>query len=99
MDLFDRLANQELSLNQTENKIIEYILQNMHNFETMNIQKISDKLFISPNTIVRLCKKLGYSGFSELKYEIMHTNNSKDENDTPIHYEIDELFHSTLSIK
>ena len=36
----------------------------------MSIQELASKSFTSPPTIMRLCKRLGLKGFSDLKIEI-----------------------------
>ncbi|MGH4050624.1 MAG: MurR/RpiR family transcriptional regulator [Clostridium sp.] len=75
MLFYERISNNNISVNNTEKKIIEYILDNSNSFSNIIINDMASYLYISPNTIIRLCKKLGYSGFSELKYELV--NNSK----------------------
>lgn len=97
MNIFEQLSHPDLHLNQTEQRVIEYILENFEQFEDVKIQKISNDLFISPNTIIRLCKKLGYDGFSRLKHNIIHTN--MREKSTPnVHYGLLDLIDFTMSI-
>ena len=95
MTIFEQLSNQSIILNDTEKKIVDYILQNFDHLGT--IKNISEDLFISPNTIIRLCKKLGYKGFSELKYTISQ-NQLKKEDDTGNNYDIKEFLEYTFSI-
>ncbi len=45
----------------------------------MSIRTIANNLYIAPNTIIRFAKKLGYSGFSELKFEFSHDYQAKPE--------------------
>lgn len=66
----ERAKLHEFQLNDTDDSIIEYILSNKENINEIAIQKMAQDLFISPNSIMRLTKKLGYSGFSELKFLI-----------------------------
>ncbi|QPA32328.1 MurR/RpiR family transcriptional regulator [Thermaerobacillus caldiproteolyticus] len=54
-------------LNETDDQIVDYILSHRQEIVNMSIQKLSQNLYTVPNTIVRLAKKLGYKGFSELK--------------------------------
>lgn len=97
MNIFEQLSHPDLHLNQTEQRVIEYILENFDQFEEIKIQKISDDLFISPNTIIRLCKKLGYEGFSRLKYHIIDTQREKNE-EPEAHFELLDLVKHTMSI-
>ena len=88
MTIFEQLSNQSIILNDTEKKIVDYILQNFDHLGT--IKNISEDLFISPNTIIRLCKKLGYKGFSELKYTISQ-NQPEKKDDAGNNYDIKEF--------
>lgn len=70
MKFDDRILLYEYKLNDTDDMIIEYIKKDYNNVLNKSIQKIAEELFTVPNSIVRLSKKLGYKGFSELKYEL-----------------------------
>lgn len=72
MNFFDQLSNQGIKLNQTEERIVDYLLEHYGLLQELKIAKAAGDLYLSPNTIVRLCKKLGYHGFSELKYQLIH---------------------------
>jgi DNA-binding MurR/RpiR family transcriptional regulator len=61
-------------LNDTDDQIVEYILQHRQEVTDMSIQKLAENLYTVPNTIVRLAKKLGYKGFSELKAALVLEN-------------------------
>lgn len=74
----ERVHKFEYKLNDTDDQIIEYILQNKQDFVTTSIQSLAANVFTVPNTITRLSKKLGYDGFSHLK------NSIKDELDSSI---------------
>ncbi len=75
MDFEKRIYQQEFHLNDTDDSIIEYIQKNQDNIQNISIQNIAKDLFISPNAIMRMAKKLGYSGFSELKFSLHQENN------------------------
>lgn len=76
MHFEERIHKFEYKLNDTDDQIIEYILQNKSEFVTKSIQSLAAAFYTVPNTITRLSKKLGYDGFSHLK------NSIKDEIDT-----------------
>ncbi|MGL4605965.1 MAG: MurR/RpiR family transcriptional regulator [Eubacteriaceae bacterium] len=79
--LFDERVNlQEFKLNDTDDSIIEYIQENRKRICDISIKKMAKKLFISPNSIMRAARKLGYSGFSELKYAISAEENKNGIN-------------------
>lgn len=70
MDFEKRVHDKEFKLNDTDDSIIQYIRENKENIHKISIQKIANDLFISPNAIMRLSRKIGYSGFSELKFSL-----------------------------
>lgn len=67
MKFEDRVRIFEHKLNDTDDQIIDFIKENKVEVLDISIQKLSEKVFTVPNTIVRLSKKLGYEGFSEFK--------------------------------
>lgn len=68
----DRVNKIELKLNDVEDDIIEYIRSHIDDIKDVSIRKMSSELFIAPNSIMRLSKKLGYSGFAELKFAVQN---------------------------
>ncbi|ASN04309.1 MurR/RpiR family transcriptional regulator [Virgibacillus necropolis] len=73
MNLQDRAHKYEYKLNDTDDQIITYIVENKSTVIVTSIQTLAKTLYTVPNTITRLSKKLGYDGFSQLK------NNLKEE--------------------
>ena len=72
MNFKDRILMYELSLNDTDDQIINYIKANKELVIKQSIQKTAKDLHTVPNTIVRLSKKLGYESFSEMKFELKY---------------------------
>ncbi|MFD2922385.1 MurR/RpiR family transcriptional regulator [Halobacillus naozhouensis] len=73
MNLQDRAHKYEYKLNDTDDQIVNYILDHKTTVISTSIQALAETLYTVPNTITRLSKKLGYDGFSQLK------NNLKEE--------------------
>ncbi|MBM7554268.1 MurR/RpiR family transcriptional regulator [Thalassobacillus pellis] len=67
MDFRDRTHKYESKLNDTDDQIIDYIIENKRQVVNTSIQELSRRFYTVPNTITRLSKKLGYDGFSQLK--------------------------------
>lgn len=67
MLFYERIKKYEYKLNDTEDMIVEYILKNKEEVVKLSIQTLADRLFTVPNSIIRLCKKIDYDGFSQLK--------------------------------
>lgn len=70
MTFDERVRAVEDSLNETDDPLLLYIRENREEIQNLTIQKMSQKLFVAPNSIMRFAKKLGYSGFAELKFSI-----------------------------
>lgn len=70
MTFEERVALNWLKLNDVEDDIVTYLKSKVSEAESLSINKIAKDMFIAPNTIVRFAKKLGYKGFSELKYSL-----------------------------
>jgi DNA-binding MurR/RpiR family transcriptional regulator len=57
-------------LNELEMVVYNYLLKNLEFSHTLTIRELSDKSHVSTSTILRMCNKLGFDGYSELKYAI-----------------------------
>ena len=79
MTFDDRVRAVEDSLNETDDALLLYIRENREEILNLTIQKMSQKLFIAPNSIMRFAKKLGYSGFAELKFSIQSELHPREE--------------------
>lgn len=77
MKFKERVLIYEDKLKDIDDQVIDYINNNREEFLKQSIQKTAEILFTVPNTIVRFSKKLGYIGFSDLKYSLI--NEVKEE--------------------
>ena len=80
MKFEDRVLYYEFPLNETDDEVIDYIRKHKKELSDIPIKTMADELYTVPNTIMRVCKKLGYKGFSELKVLI---RKELDEQDNP----------------
>lgn len=71
-----------VKLTKLEEEILTYLINNIDDCMNQGIREIAKKNFTSPSTIIRLSKKLGYSGFVELIYSIRNKIPSTDTDDT-----------------
>lgn len=60
----------ECKLTDTEEKILERIRYYANKNEKLNISTLAKELFVSGAAIIKLSKKMGYSGYSEMFYSI-----------------------------
>ena len=68
MDFEQRVYDQEFKMNDTDDSVVEYLRKHRKGIQNLSIHKIAEDLFVSPTAVMRTSKKLGYSGFSELKF-------------------------------
>lgn len=72
-------------LSDSERVVAEYLLANPDVVLAKNIRDLAAKLYVSPSTIVRLCKHLDFSGYREFRqaviYELaMYDKSQRQEN-------------------
>lgn len=79
MSFEDRVSLHMLRLNDVEDDIVDYLRQNAGQIGELSINKIAKDLYICPNTVVRLARKLGYRGFSELKYSLASQQGGREQ--------------------
>lgn len=78
MDFFTMVNDKRADLNKSENELLNFFIKNAHNIKDMKIKDVASNTFISPASIVRFCKKLGFSGYSELKNNLSFSLSNKD---------------------
>ena len=67
--LFLDYANDK-NLTEAEKDIIQFLIEKKLAGKTLSIRAAANDLFVSTATIIRLCKKLGFSGYSEFIYNL-----------------------------
>lgn len=77
-------------ITENEKEILQYILSHIDSLEGVSLKNISQKVYTSPATIVRLAQKLEFSGYLELFYFLKNQLNSQPSTtEDPIAYQID----------
>lgn len=64
------IKNNYHSLTSVEKKIADYILANSSDVISMSIGELAEKSGSAKSAVVRCCKSLGFSGYSELKISL-----------------------------
>ncbi len=72
MTFEDRVRKIEMQMNDTEDDIVAYLQEHRADIKHLSIQKMANDLYIAPNAVMRFSKKLGYSGFAELKFAVQN---------------------------
>ena len=92
-----RLKEYKKVASPTEMAVIDFILKHPDEASRLTIYKLAEKTFSSPSTIIRLCKKNGYTGYKDfskdLIYEQAIRSNYKEKNisDLTRTDEVDEI--------
>lgn len=58
------------SLSWHELNVLKYVYEHTESVLDLSIRELSERVSYSPATVLRFCKKLGYSGFAEFKYAL-----------------------------
>ncbi len=89
----DKLSNSELNISKV-------LLDNIDSIDNITITQLSKMAFVSNAAITKYAKKLGFSGYKELKYKLINDSVKKEENVGYIqkhHQKINDFF-TTLNI-
>lgn len=78
------IKNAYPTLSKKEKLVIDYILENSERVFSMTVSDLAKKVGVAASTIVRLCKNLGYSGFSEFKIDFVRNNPKQVNILTPV---------------
>ena len=70
MDLEAAVMKNKEGFNETDKAIVSYLLQYPEAASKLSLMELAQKMYVSKSAIFRLSKKLGLSGFSELKFEL-----------------------------
>ncbi len=66
----DRFANYLGELTYAEKHVLYYIEEHLELAKNQSLTAMAESNNVSNTTIIRMCRKLGLSGFSELKYNL-----------------------------
>lgn len=98
MKFKERVLIYEDKLKDTDDQIVDYINNNTEEFLSQSIQKTAEILFTVPNTIVRFSKKLGYSGFSDLKHCLKNEDKLQSSKDSNKNFSILNNINKTIEL-
>lgn len=79
LDITKLTKGKELS--DLDEQILTYILNNMDCVLQRGVRQIAKDNFTSPASVIRLSKKLGYTGFIDLYYQLLPLVNSETDKD------------------
>lgn|SRR5699024_1841163 len=70
MMMQERINHAQNQLTSIDFNILNYLMSNKKDIQNQSVHEIAERTFVSTASVVRLSQKLGFSGFSELKYHI-----------------------------
>lgn len=85
MNPYDLMKYHEKDFTKSDQRIYEMILTNPHHAITDSIVKSADLMHTSKDALLRFCKKLGYAGYKEFRFELsryLHAGGSATLKDT-----------------
>lgn len=82
-------------LSDTEQTVLEYVLNNMDEVSEAGIRSIASACYTSMTTVNRLSKKLGYQGYREMMYDLKHLQHASNNlnqcmQDSNVHFKCQE---------
>lgn len=80
LEMLMQMHQKELS--EMDWATLGYILENEQEIMNLNIIQLGEKVHTSKSSILRLTKKLGFSGYSEFKYFLRQTKQTTNLNST-----------------
>lgn len=77
MNFLEIIGKNRQKLNENEQNILEYFFKNIDKISSLTIKEVCKQNYIVANTLIRFCKKLGFSGYSEFKTVLTLSLNNK----------------------
>lgn len=93
-----RMNNAQNKLTTVDYNILNYLLTNKQKIQEMSIHEISEKVYVSSASIVRLAQKLNYAGFSEMKYAMKSEREDNSDKFRSSISLLEEDIHDTLNL-
>lgn len=110
MDFLSNINLKKNILTKNELKACELICKDLNQVQMYSLTEMSKKINITKTTILRFCQKMGYSGYTEFRYDcvkyvnslsnaerLIESANEKILNVEKIYTDTIKLFHYTLS--
>ena len=67
----------KFDLNELELALVKYLEDNQNNLKDITIRQMASANFTSTSAIYRLCTKFGFSGYSDMIYQLSSSNNTQ----------------------
>jgi RpiR family glv operon transcriptional regulator len=83
VDFFEITSKHIQMLNNSEKELYNFIIQNMEDVKKSTIRELAAKCYVSPATIIRFLRKIGFSGYSDFIAILKYTDVDLAEDHNP----------------
>lgn len=72
------------NLSETEQRLLAYILEHHEEVLSMGVRQVASENFVSPAMVIKLSKKMGFTGFTDMVYRLnfLIQNRTRNRNHT-----------------
>ncbi|MBP1042319.1 MurR/RpiR family transcriptional regulator [Vagococcus sp. BWB3-3] len=92
-----KLVN-KYKLTETETKILDYLLNNIEDALDWNVRDVARNNFSSPATVMKLAKKMHYTGYIDMVYRLYFAyHRNKESKDEALDISLDQMFSQITS--
>lgn len=67
MSFYGLIGKNQNKLNESELVLLNTMMEYGELLEHCSVRRVADDCYVAPNTIIRMCKKLGFQGYTEFK--------------------------------
>ena len=67
-----RLNEYQVQMTPAESEVVQYILHNPEKAVDLSVHELAERAFSSSATIVRMCRRLGFEGYKELRRALQY---------------------------
>lgn len=83
MDFFEQVNEHIRDLSDNERTIFEYVVRHSSEVADMNIRTLANRCFCSTTTVLRLTRKLGFSGYREFTNQLRLSSHLEKKSKIP----------------
>lgn len=66
-DLLEKIRHAQKNFSPAQRLVAAYVLENSHQVPFLSITRLSEKIGVSDNSVIKFCNGIGYSRFAEFK--------------------------------
>ena len=70
MTPLERMSAHQAEFTRSDRKIQDYLNNNLSEISSYSITDVAENIGVSKSALLRFCKRIGYSGYSEFKYHV-----------------------------